>query len=636
MVNYSISSARPPAPWYVRLAVLILVVGVLKIGRDVFVPVAFAVLIVFLLRPLVMRLTRWQFPKPVAIGAAVGLAFIVTGALGWLVTDQALRLGQELPNYEQNLYRKIDLLKQPHTPHALEHLATMMDKMRRQVAAPTETKPTSAGVPAPAPAPVPVEVYPADPSPFAMVRQIITPVLHPLGTAGIVIVFVIAMLFQREDLRDRFMRLVGPDQLNSATQALDDASNRISRYLCMQFLVNAAYGIPIGIGLHAIGVPNALLWGVMATVLRFVPYIGSWIAAAFPVVLSLVIDPGWTKLFYTVGLFALVEVISINVVEVILYSGSTGVSNMALLVAAVFWTWLWGASGLILSTPLTVCLLVAGRHVPSLKGLSMLLGNEPALPPPAQFYQAMLSKESEYMFDLAASYLAKNSLDDFYEQVFVPALILSEEDRHHGTLAEGRQAFIFQASRDLIEELETRDKEGGASDKKSAAQKRTLAAAPRNFVGVPARDVADELAARMLAHLLRRRGHRVEIATHASSLADVVVPSARKEAAIAFISALPPSALSSARLSCRRLKDLWAKLPVVVGVWSASAEVPDLLERLAQAKPDAVVTSFQQAITTLENLAGEISHDPPISSPTASEVAQLPAAKEALRARHDV
>ncbi len=636
MGNHSISSARPPAPWYVRLAVLVLVVGILKIGRDVFVPIAFAILIVFLLRPLVMRLTRWRFPKPLAIGAAVGLAFLVTGALGWLVTDQALRLGQQLPDYEQNLYRKIDLLKQPHTPHALEHLATMMDKARRQVAKPTETKPDSAGATAPAPVPVPVEVHPADPSPFAMVRQIITPVLHPLGTAGIVVVFVIAMLFQREDLRDRFMRLVGPDQLNSATQALDDASNRISRYLCMQFLVNAAYGIPIGIGLHAIGVPNALLWGVMATILRFVPYVGSWIAAAFPVALSLVIDPGWMKLFFTVGLFAVVEVISINVVEVILYSGSTGISNIALLVAAVFWTWLWGASGLILSTPLTVCLLVAGRHVPGLKGLSMLLGNEPALPPPAQFYQAMLSRESEYMFDLATGYLAKNSLEEFYEQVFIPALILSEEDRHRGTLAEGRQAFIFQASRDLIEELETRDKEAGASDKKGTVQKRTLAAVPGQFIGVPARDVADELAARMLAHLLRRRGHLVEIVARANLPADALVSPTRAKIQAAFISALPPSALSSARLSCRRLKDLRAELPVVVGVWSDTAEAQNLQERLAQARPDVVVTSFQQAIAILENLTAGVSNGDSTSPSAAPGVVHLPAAKEALRARHDV
>jgi hypothetical protein len=331
-----------------------------------------------------------------------------------------------------------------------------------------------------------------------------------------------------------------------------------------------------------------------------------------------------------------VEVISINVVEVILYSGSTGVSNMALLVAAVFWTWLWGAGGLVLSTPLTVCLLVAGRHVPGLKGLSMLLGNEPALPPPAQFYQAMLSKESEYMFDLAAGYLAKSSLDDFYERVFVPALILFEEDRHRGTLAEGRQAFIFQASRDLIEELETRDREPRAPDRKGPVQKPTLAAAPSKFIGVPARDVADELAGRMLAHLLRRRGHCVEIVTHASSPAEVFARRDRGEARVAFVSALPPSALSSARLACRRLKDLWDKLPVVVGVWSDSAEVPDLLERLAQAKPDAVVTSFREAITILENLAGGTFDETTVTSLVAPNVVHLPAAKEVLRSPHDI
>lgn len=600
MHSYSPSS-RPVSgedhPWFVRLAAIVLVVGVLKIGREVMMPLAFAVLIMFLLAPTVVRLTRWGFPRPVAIVSTVSLAFMITGAIGWLVTDQAMRLGQELPAYEQNLHRKIELLKQPHTPETFARVATMLTKVRQQIAAPAPETPAvaSSETGAPVSKPVPVEVRASNESQFAMVKEVLMPFVHPLATAFIVVVFVIAMLFQREDLRDRFMKLAGSGQLNVATQAVDDASQRVSRYLWMQLVVNAMYGVPIGLGLYFIGVPNALLWGLMATILRFVPYVGSWIAAAFPIVLSIMIDPGWMKLIYTAALFITVEVISSNLVEVVLYSGSTGISNLALIVAAVFWTWLWGVGGLILSTPLTVCLLVVGKYVSGLRGLSMLLGNEPALEPEARFYQAMLSMESEYMVDLASSYVAQHSLEEFYEDVFVPALILAEEDRHGGTLTDSRQAFIVQASRDLIEELERRADHTAAGREAPAPG----LAAGGYILGLPARDAADELVASMLAHLLQRRGAKVGLVAEDETIEEAVDRLALQPDAVAFISALPPSALGSARAACRRIRRAHPEMRIVVGIWSPQASLPELQERLAMAAPTAVVTSLKEALNVL-------------------------------------
>ncbi len=600
-----------PAPiersnWFIRLATVVVVVAILHFAREVLMPITFALLIVFLLTPTVVRLTRWGLPKAVAIIATVSLAFAVTGAIGWLVADQAVRVGKDLPNYEQNLRKKIDELRQPKTPGALSELATMVDKLGKEISAPPPENPEKKADAPAEPKPVPVEVRTAHASPLAVVRDLITPILSPLATTGIVIVFVVAMLFQREDLRDRFIKLVSAGHINLATEAVDDASERVTRYLWMQLVVNVTYGIPVGVGLYFIGVPNALLWGVLATLLRFIPYIGPWIAAAFPILLTLAIDPGWTKLMYVVGLFVVMELVSNNIVEVILYGASTGISNIAILLAAVFWTWLWGIGGLVLSTPLTVCLLVMGRHVPGLRGLGLMLGSEPALEPAAQFYQRMLSMESEDMLDVASKFVAEHSLEKFYDEVFIPALILSEEDRHRGDLADERQAFIFQASRDLIEELERREEIAAAKTDKAAGEEPSpanLPAAPV-IVGLPARDAADEIVALMLGHLLRRRQRPVAVFSLGSDLDNALACIERHHIKAVFVSALPPSALLGARQMCRRLNARQPGLALVVGIWSQRDTPTELRDRLALAEPAQVVTTLASAVAKLETLSG--------------------------------
>lgn len=608
---------------FLRLATLVLVIVVLREGQEVLVPIAFAVLLAFLLSPLVVRLVRAGLPKAVAIVATVTLAFGVIGAIGWVVSSQAIGLVRELPKYEQNIQRKISAIKNPDTPGFIARMSGMVTNLRREIKAPSAEK-LAAEQHSTDPKPVPVEVQPAEPTPWEVAGDIVRPFLRPLGVTGIVIVFVVAMLFQREDMRDRFMKLVSAGKLTVATQAVDDAANRVSRYLGMQLVVNALYGVPIGVGLYLIGVPNSLLWGLLATLLRFIPFLGPWIAAIFPLTLSIAVDPGWTMFLYTAALFVVMELISNNLIEVVLYGASTGISNLALLIAAVFWTWLWGPAGLVLSTPMTVCLLVLGNYVPGLNFLSMLLGSQPVLEPPAQFYQRMLSMESEDMLELAAKHIDEHSVDEFYANVFVPALLLSEVDRHSGTLPEVRQRFIFQASRELIEDLDRQDEASAVEASGDTAREE-----PRTFneppvvLAVAARDEADEIVGLMLAHLLRRRGVAAQALPLIAPVRDESVD--RRALKIVVVSALPPSGVGAARHMVRRLRQEIPGTHVLVGVWEHTANLEKVRERLGSAHPDGVVSSLADAIIEIEKLLGRPASPPP--APTDAETHPLVAEK---------
>jgi predicted PurR-regulated permease PerM len=604
--------------WFIRLATAVLVIAILRLGQDVLMPVAFAGLLAFLLSPVVVKLTRWGLPKTAAIIVTVALAFGVIGGIGWIVTTQAISLVRQLPDYEQNLQQKIQALKQPHAPSFLSRTVVMVENLQKQLnsAAPKPPAPAAAED---EPKPVPVEVKGMASSPWKVAGEIASPILHPLGVAGIVIVFVVVMLFQREDLRDRVIKLVSAGQLNVATQALDDAASRVSRYLGMQLVVNATYGVPVGIGLYFIGIPNALLWGLLATILRFIPYIGPWVAASFPVLLSVAVDPGWSKLFYVLGLFVVIELISNNIVEVILYGASTGISNLALLVAAVFWTWVWGAAGLVLSTPLTVCLLVLGKYVPGLGFLRMLLGSEPVLEPHAQFYQRMLSMESENMADLAFKYVGEHSIEEFYDTVFLPALILAEEDRHRGAIPELRQQFIFEASRELIEELDREESTAGGENSETAAENAAaIQPTPPAVLGVPARDDADEIVALMLCHLLRRHG--INAAVHALNARpdEIVATIEQHRVRAAFVSAVPPSTVGSARQLCRQLKLRKPDLPLIVGVWKHRTSLVELHERLRVVREEDIVATLAEAVSAAARILGiPVPRTEPVAEPAA-------------------
>jgi len=602
---------------FITFASFVLVIAVLRIAADVLIPLALASLLAFLLSPLVVWFTRHRVPKILAITATVTMFFSVLGALGWIVVTQAVNLAERLPDYEQNIRVKIDKLKNPQTPAALSRTTEMLEHLKKEIQGPQpEGKPI---VDKGEPAPVLVQIKEPESSPLALARRLAAPVLGPLGMAGIIIVLVVAMLFQRDDLRDRFIKLVSSGRLNLATQALGDAAKRVTRYLLMQLVVNATYGVPVGVALWFIGVPSAILWGVLATLLRFIPFLGPWVAAAFPVALTLAVDPGWRMVLSTLGVFIFMEIVSNNIIEVKLYGASTGISNLALLVAAVFWTWLWGPAGLVLSTPLTVCVLVLGRHVPGLKFLSMLLGSGQVLEPPAQFYQRMLSMDADEMIDLARTFIKERSLTSFYDDVFVPALRMAEHDRETGTLAEVRQKFITQAGRELIEELARDDGEPLVKTESGASS-----IAPVMILGVPARDDADQLVALMLAHVLRTQKFSVEVLPLAADPALAQERLLRRDVRVVYVSALPPSAVTAARQAFRRLRRQIAGIPIIIGVWNHAASPAELERRLGLPNSGDVVKTLAEATVSVATHATA-------PQPTAPQTAPAPVNSGELR-----
>jgi predicted PurR-regulated permease PerM len=445
---------QPMAPYPKAIAV-VATVAALYFGRDIFIPLAVAVLLTFALAPLVSFLRKIRIPRPVAVVAVVIGAFASIFIFGAVVASQLGTLAQNLPVYQNNIESKVKLLKNANIGEGVfDRISRLFERLGREIQSNDAPSGGADGVQQDATPPLPVEVVEPAPQPLQVLQTIIGPLIEPLATGGIIIVVVIFMLMKREDLRDRFIRLVGCGDLHRTTEALQDAGSRVGQYLLMQLIVNLTYAIPITIGLWIIGVPNALLWGLMALMLRFVPYIGPIIAATFPLMLALAVDPGWTMLLWTLALFVVIELISNNVIEPWLYGSRTGLSPLAIIVAAIFWTWLWGPIGLLLSTPLTVCLVVLGRHVPQFEFLDVLFGNESVLEPHQQLYQRLLAGDPLEATDRAEVFLEENGLLTFYETVAMPALCLGEEDRARGVMGEDRRKRVAESARALVDNLE--------------------------------------------------------------------------------------------------------------------------------------------------------------------------------------
>jgi predicted PurR-regulated permease PerM len=601
-----------PLAKFAAFATFCLVVFMLRWAKEIVIPLALAALLAFLLSPLVARLVRLGLGRILSVIVASVLGLGLLTGVAWVVTKQTLNVVQQLPKYEENIEAKINHLSQPRTPTALTQAAVMVDKIQQDLKA-SEATTVPATTADGGRAPVRVQVEPVRTSMLDMTSSFLASLIGPLTTAAIVMVFVVAMLMQREDLRSRFIKMTSTGSLNVATQALDDAAQRVSRYLTMQLVVNASYGIPVGLGLWLIGIPNAALWGFLSTVLRFIPYLGPWLAAACPLALAMAIDPGWGKLLLTFGLFVFAEAVTANIIEVWIYGVRTGISSFALMVAAVFWTWLWGPAGLFLSTPLTVCLMVLGKHLPGLKIFGTLLSSEPVLQPPAQLYQRMLAMDADEMLNLATKAVEESSLAEFYNDVFIPALIMSEEDRHTGTLAEVRQKFIFQSGRELILELQRRSDQAGrlaAPGPASAPPQR-----PWVVLGIPARDEADELAALMVQHLLHERGIRAEVSPAIAVPSEFIAQFRPEDIKVAFVSALPPSTLVAARQVSRHLREHCPGLKLIIGVWSGEADAGKLKHRLRALQPSEVVTRLTDAVAQIERYGRDEAAPAPAAPP---------------------
>ena len=447
----------PPASTLAAVLFGVTIVAALYFGREVLVPIALAILLSFILAPLVRIAQRLRIPRILAVLAVVALAFAIILGLGAVIVTQANQLAGDLPRYETTLREKIQSFRGIiGGSGTLERAAEVLQDLSREIDKPKQGEGAApvGGRPVPQ-KPIPVEVRQPDPGALQTIVSVITPLLSPLTTTGIVFIFVIFILMQREDLRNRLVRLAGVRDLQRTTAALDDAGQRLSRLFLTQLALNAAFGLVIGTGLWIIGVPSAPLWGIMAMVLRFVPYIGAVLAAVFPIVLAAAVGPGWTMVLWTGALFLVVEPVVGHVIEPLLYGQSTGLSPIAVIVSATFWTWLWGPIGLVLATPLTICVMVLGRHVDRLKFLDVMFSDQAALTPAELVYQRMLAGDSIEAAEQAQTYLKDKPLVAYYEDVLIESLKLAQSDANRGELDEARTIRIRDAVAEIVEDLST-------------------------------------------------------------------------------------------------------------------------------------------------------------------------------------
>jgi predicted PurR-regulated permease PerM len=593
--------------WNVILAASI--IATLYFARDVLIPLALAALLTFLLAPLVTRLERW-IGRIAAVLLAVTMIFSVMGVAGWVLTRQLVDLATRLPDYEVNIKTKLRSFQLPsggvfrRLTETAEELKNELPGSDKPTVSQSSDKPeTSIAVSAsvrPAPAVHIIETSKANL--LELVHILISPLIGPLGIAALVILLVIFMLLQREDLRGRLIRLIGQGRISATTRAMEDAGRRVSRYLLMQLLINVAYGMSVALGLFFIGMPNAILWGALAAVLRFIPYIGPWIAAAVPIILSFAISPSWMMPLLTIGLFVLLELISNNFMEPWLYGSSTGVSAIALIVAAVFWTWLWGPIGLLLSTPLTVCLVVMGRHEPRLAFFSILLSDEQPLTPAEECYHRLLAADLNEASELAENYLETNSLTSLYDSVLIPVVTAAEIDYEREALDDQQRDSVEQGIRDIVEELGSRlSPDSILSADKTEAEHLTTPA--RRVFCLPARAQRDEIAGDMLAQVLKQQGLESENVPAKLGASESVKLVDEADAEAACISVVKPSTIIHARYLCAKLRAQLPNLRIVVGLWGTTENIARAAQRLRDSGANEVVTALADAVVQLTEFA---------------------------------
>jgi predicted PurR-regulated permease PerM len=601
--------------------IAVIIIGTLYFGREVFVPIALAILLSFVLAPLVQLLQRWYVPRGLAVIAVALFAFTSIFALGGVIATQVTQLAGDLPRYQYTMREKIQSLRGTAAPSGtLERAADVLHDLGKELNKPKEK---AAGSEAPLPTaapgqearPIPVEVRQPPPTALESIAALISPLLHPLTTTGIIAIFVIFILLQREDLRNRFIKLAGSHDLQKTTAALDDAATRLSRLFLIQLAVNAAFGIVIGVGLWIIGVPSPVLWGILAAILRFVPYIGAIISAVFPLTLAAAVDPGWSMLLWTGALFLVVEPVVGHVIEPLLYGHSTGLSPVAVVASATFWTALWGPVGLVLATPLTVCLVVLGRHVERLEFLDVMFGDRPALSPPEIFYQRMLAGDPAEAVDKAEEFLKERPLSTYYDEVALPGLMLAQTDVARGTLdrvqAEKIKAAVFEVVDDLVDRDDGKPPQKTTHDPEAAAAVETVDNAPPELpvlkkeelapewqadtpvLCVAGRGPLDESAAAMLAQLLQKHGLGARVEGADAVATSNILRLETSGLAMVCLSYLDTSSPAHMRYTIRRMRRRLPKAQVLLGCWRTGADAATLLETT---KPDVVATSLREAV----------------------------------------
>ena len=573
-------------------------VAFLYFGQDVLVPITLAIMLSFILSPLVhllQRLRLWRVPA-VVLTVLAALGIIV--ALGTLIGTQAASLSVNAPQYARAIEAKVQVL-QGSAARRLESITKTLggsQNLRRRPAATQRDEVLRSGTATDTRRPVLVEVAPPKTTPYGVAATVLEPVVGPLETMLIVIVVTMFVLIQREDLRDRFIRVFGSNDLHRTTMALDDAGERLSRYFLAQLAVNTGFGLIVGIGLWLIGVPSPAMWGVLAGMLRFVPYIGPVLAAAGPVALGAAIDPGWSTAIIILLAFVVVEGVIGYVLEPLLYGHSTGLSPVSVVVAAIFWTWLWGPIGLILSTPMTLCLVVLGRHVKVLEFFDVILGDRPALTPVESFYQRILADNPDEALAQAEAMLTTHSLLEYYDEVVVPALKLAAIDEARGTIGGARIARMTRAMMAVIDELD------GHADRPPVAEPTDARADRVGLIAcIAGRGAFDVAVAAMLSQLVERDGYTAIRIPHGAA--------SREEIDRLDLSGVQTILLSYLELSgtpahlrylIRRLRQKAPQATIVVGLWAEGepAVSDPAIQQVVSA--DRYLTSLRDAAAAME------------------------------------
>jgi predicted PurR-regulated permease PerM len=617
------AASSPELRTLVAIAVGAIVVATLYIAQDVLIPITLAVMLSFVLSPLVELLRRIGLWRAAAVALSVIVALGAIGLIGTLLGSQAATLAADVPRYVQAVQNKVE---------RIQALASTRVASITRVLGGGQPAPVVVAVPAVRPRggttdaaappggtqqqPLVVEIATPKSSVLAVARAVIEPVLRPLETTVIVLIVAIFILMQREDLRDRFIRLFGSTDLHRTTMAMDDAGQRLSRYFVSQLGVNTCFGVVTGVGLWLIGVPSAALWGVLAGLLRFVPYLGPLLAAVAPLTLAAAVDPGWWTTIYVALLFVIIEPLTGYVVEPLLYGHSTGLSPMSVIVAAVFWTWIWGPVGLILSTPLTLCLVVMGRHVKSLEFFDVLLGDRPALSEVNRFYQRTLANDPDEALDQAEKVLADRPVVDYYDSVVLPALKLAAADEARGSISRQRAVEMTRSILAVIKDLEEH------VDAKHVATS-TPERIPRTANGpvacVAARGPFDDVASAMLTQLLARRGLVSRRIPHAFASREMIAQVDLSAAKVITVLSLElAEAPAHLRYLIRRLRQRAPHAVLIAGLWPQGEALVTDAQAQKTLGADRYVSSLREAIDASLAALGRPPASEELTTPIAS------------------
>ncbi|MFN2445151.1 MAG: AI-2E family transporter [Vicinamibacterales bacterium] len=580
-------------PW-MTFAGCVLVIGVLYWAQPVLVPIAVAALITFVLTPMVHALER-RIGRTAATLGVVALVFGALGGAGWGFGREMTSLVAELPGYRDNIREKVAFVRGMSRGGSVEQLQSTIDDIQEELNENQAPSGTTAK---------PMVVESQQVAGLWAFPTWAGTLMEPLATAALVAILVIFMLLERHDIRDRLIVLLGQGRVATTTRAFDEATWRVSRYLLMQTLVNVTYGVAVGIGLWLIGVPHALLWASTAAALRYIPYIGPWIAAAAPLAVSLAALPGWTPALWTFGLFVALELFTNLVLETLLYAGAAGVSQVALLVAIAFWTWLWGPLGLLMATPLTVCLVVVGKHVAGLEFFATLMADSPALTPEASFYQRLLARDQSEASDIVDRFVRENPHEQVFDTLLLPALNFAELDRVEGRLSAEEESAMIDMVRELMADADALGRsEAGAS---AAVDADTSAL----VLGYPVNPPADTLALEMLQRMLASSGVALEVAPSRLMVSDVVALVNAGSYRAICIADLPPSPASKSRYLIKKLHHILPGMTIIVGRWAPAALIEESSALLNEAGATVVSNTLLDTRDRLIALATHASPEP--------------------------